>query len=399
MKKVIQVLAVLMLMVLTAAVTFSVTYQELGNQGGLQLFQSGGKSKTEEKTGEISAYLDRYFIDEYDDETLADAAAAAMIEATGDPWSYYVTAEDYQSYAESAANAYVGIGITIQMDPEQSVYTVTSVTEGGPAADGDIQVGDVLLSVDGQEISEMDIDQVKKLVRGDEGTQVTLGLRRGETEFTQTLTRASIQETVSTLTMLDGDIALIRIKNFDGDCASQTLSCITQAVAGGTKGIVFDVRFNPGGFKTELVQVLDALLPEGVLFRSKDYAGREEVETSDAQCVELPMAVLVNEDTYSAAEFFAAAMQEYSAAVIVGTQTTGKGNFQSMFTLSDGSAINISIGKYFTPEGKSLTQTGVTPDEAVDLDEEQYAALYYGQLSQQDDAQLQKALDAVKSQN
>ena len=143
------------------------------------------------------------------------------------------------------------------------------------------------------------------------------------------------------------------------------------------------------------VKVLDYLLPEGDLFRSVDYAGREEVDTSDASCVELPMAVLVNEDSYSAAEFFAAALQEYEWATIVGSQTYGKGNFQTAFYLSDGSMVNLSIGKYYTPGGKSLSETGVTPDVVVDLDDEQYALLYYNALEQADDPQFQAAIDTL----
>ena len=143
------------------------------------------------------------------------------------------------------------------------------------------------------------------------------------------------------------------------------------------------------------MKVLDYLLPEGDLFRSVDYAGREEVDTSDASCVELPMSVLVNEDSYSAAEFFAAALQEYEWATIVGSQTYGKGNFQTAFYLSDGSMVNLSIGKYYTPGGKSLSETGVTPDVVVDLDDEQYALLYYNALEQADDPQFQAAIDTL----
>ena len=140
---------------------------------------------------------------------------------------------------------------------------------------------------------------------------------------------------------------------------------------------------------------MDYLLPEGDLFRSVDYAGNEEVDRSDASCVELPMAVLVNEESYSAAEFFAAALREYDWATIVGSKTYGKGNFQNAFFLSDGSMVNLSVGKYYTPQGKSLTGVGITPDVELDLDDEQYALLYYGQLEAADDPQLQAAIDVL----
>ena len=177
--------------------------------------------------------------------------------------------------------------------------------------------------------------------------------------------------------------------------AAETIAFVKDLIGQGAEALLFDVRFNPGGYADELVKVLDYLLPEGDLFRSVDYAGREEVDTSDASCVELPMAVLVNEDSYSAAEFFAAALQEYEWATIVGSQTYGKGNFQTAFYLSDGSMVNLSIGKYYTPGGKSLSETGVTPDVVVDLDDEQYALLYYNALEQADDPQFQAAIDTL----
>ena len=161
------------------------------------------------------------------------------------------------------------------------------------------------------------------------------------------------------------------------------------------KGIIFDVRLNGGGYKDELVKVLDRLLPEGILFQSEDYSGKKEIDRSDAEQLSLPMAVLVNQDSYSAAEFFAAALQEYGAAVIVGSRTTGKGNFQNAFRLSDGSLLNISIGKYYTPNGVSLTETGITPDIELDLSEEEYAMLYTKTLEKSDDPQLQAAIRAL----
>ena len=155
------------------------------------------------------------------------------------------------------------------------------------------------------------------------------------------------------------------------------------------------MRFNPGGYKHELVALLDYLLPEGPLFRSVDYKGRESVDSSDAAYLDMPMAVLVNYESYSAAEFFAAALQEYGAASVVGVQTYGKGRFQTVFELDDGSAINLSIGQYTTPKGVSLVGQGITPDYVVELSEEQRLDLYYSRLDRADDAQLQKAVEVL----
>ena len=166
----------------------------------------------------------------------------------------------------------------------------------------------------------------------------------------------------------------------------------------GAWGLIFDVRNNPGGYKHELVEVLDYLLPEGPLFRSEDYLGNVTVDESDADCLVMPMAVLVNGDSYSAAEFFAAAMGEYEAAVIVGQQTTGKGYFQQTFRLKDGSAVGLSVGKYSTPNGVNLAGVGITPDRVVDVDEETAFEIYAGLMDPNADPQIKAAIEAMKGQ-
>lgn len=348
------------------------------------------------KTAEISAYLERFFIDDYDENALADAAAAAMVEATGDKWSYYLSADEYQSYEESMNNAYVGIGVTIAPDEAQGGLTVESVTAGGPAEEAGIQAGDVIVTVEGQSALSLGTQGTRELVRGEEGTTVHLGLRRNGTDFELDVERRSILTEVAAYTMLDDGIGYIRIANFDSRCAEETLACIDALLEQNAKAVIFDVRFNGGGYKDEMVKVLDRLLPEGILFQSEDYSGQKETDRSDAECLELPMAVLVNQDSYSAAEFFAAALQEYGAAVIVGSKTTGKGNFQNGFRLSDGSLLNISIGKYYTPNGVSLSETGVTPDVELDLSDDDYVKLYAQKLEKTDDLQLQAAIQAVR---
>lgn len=350
------------------------------------------------KVEEIGAYLDAYFIDDYDSDAVvaaaADGAAEAMIEATGDRWSYYISAEDMSSYTEAMENAYVGVGVTIQL-VEQGVE-ITEVTGGSPAEEAGIQPGDIVTQVDGQSIVELGIAGTQALVRGEVGTQVHFTVLRDGQTLELDLTRAEILAVVAEGQMLEDGIGYITITDFDEHCAEQTLECLYELVDDGAEAIIFDVRFNGGGLKTELVEILDALLPEGPLFRSVDYAGKEEVVESDKTYLPLPMAVLVNGDSYSAAEFFAAALQEYDAAVIVGTQTSGKGNFQYTIPLSDGSAVALSVGKYFTPNGVSLSGVGITPDVVVELDDAAYMELYYGTLEQDDDTQLQAAIQAMQ---
>ena len=388
------VLAILCAFVIAAG-SFIAAVQYLNTRYAAALSAREEDSPVQAKAAEVQEIIETYFIDDYDEDTLADGAASGLVDATGDEWSYYLSADEVAAYEESMANAYVGVGITITEDAEAGGMRVEEVVSGGPAEEAGIRVGDLLLAVEGEDVLPLGIDGTRNLVRGEEGTRVNMHFSRNGTEYDVSVERRDIETPVVTGELLDGSIGYVKIDNFDERSAAETIAFVKDLIGQGVKALLFDVRFNPGGYADELVKVLDYLLPEGDLFRSVDYAGREEVDTSDASCVELPMAVLVNEDSYSAAEFFAAALQEYEWATIVGSQTYGKGNFQTAFYLSDGSMVNLSIGKYYTPGGKSLSETGVTPDVVVDLDDEQYALLYYNALEQADDPQFQAAIDTL----
>lgn len=388
------VLAILCAFVIAAG-SFIAAVQYLNTRYAAVLSAREEDSPVQAKAAEVQEIIETYFIDDYAEDTLADGAASGMVDATGDEWSYYLSADEVAAYEESMANAYVGVGITITEDAEAGGMRVEEVVSGGPAEEAGIRVGDLLLAVEGEDVLTLGIDGTRNLVRGEEGTHVNMHFSRNGTEYDVSVERRSIETPVVTGELLDGSIGYVKIDNFDERSAAETIAFVKDLIGQGAEALLFDVRFNPGGYADELVKVLDYLLPEGDLFRSVDYAGCEEVDTSDASCVELPMAVLVNEDSYSAAEFFAAALQEYEWATIVGSQTYGKGNFQTAFYLSDGSMVNLSIGKYYTPGGKSLSETGVTPDVVVDLDDEQYALLYYNALEQADDPQFQAAIDTL----
>lgn len=388
------VLAILCAFVIAAG-SFIAAVQYLNTRYAAALSAREEDSPVQAKAAEVQEIIETYFIDDYDEDTLADGAASGMVDATGDEWSYYLSADEVAAYEESMANAYVGVGITITEDAEAGGMRVEEVAAGGPAEEAGIRVDDLLLAVEGEDVLPLGIDGTRNLVRGEEGTRVNMHFSRNGTEYDVSVERRSIETPVVTGELLDGSIGYVKIDNFDERSAAETIAFVKDLIGQGAEALLFDVRFNPGGYADELVKVLDYLLPEGDLFRSVDYAGCEEVDTSDASCVELPMAVLVNEDSYSAAEFFAAALQEYEWATIVGSQTYGKGNFQTAFYLSDGSMVNLSIGKYYTPGGKSLSETGVTPDVVVDLDDEQYALLYYNALEQADDPQFQAAIDTL----
>ena len=349
------------------------------------------------KLGQLERIVESYFVGEADDETMTDAAAAAMIASLGDRWSYYISAQDYAAFQEKKTNAYVGIGITIQGREDGIGFDIIQVEPDGPASQAGILPGDVLVEVEGTSMENVSSDIPTGLIRGQAGTQVQLGVLRDGQRHSFTVKRATIQSVVAEGEMLPDSVGYVRINNFNTNCAKQTIAIIDDLVSQGAKALVFDVRNNGGGYVHEMNEILDYLLPEGDLFRSVDYRGNESVDKSDADCLELPMAVLVNDRSYSAAEFFAAALREYDWAIVTGQATTGKGYFQNTFRLADGSAINLSVGQYYTPKGVSLAQEGgLVPDVVTEVDETTYAMIYAGALPLAEDPQLAAALEALK---
>lgn len=344
------------------------------------------------KLNELESLIDSHFIGEYNAVTMEDAAAEAMIAALGDRWSYYIPASEYAAYEERTGNAYVGVGITIQKSEEPAGIRILSVQKNSGAEAAGMLPEDLIVKINGEDVTDMTPQEAKNLVAGEVGTFVSFVLLRGEETLELNVERKVITSTVAEGQMLPGDIGLVTIENFNTRCASESIAAIDSLMAQGAKALIFDVRNNPGGYVTELVALLDYLLPEGDLFRSVDYRGKETVMTSKPDFLDIPMAVLCNGESYSAAEFFAAAIQEYGAGTIVGEQTCGKGYFQYTLKLSDGSAAALSCGKYFTPKGNSLIGVGIVPDIPVPVDEETFAKIYYGQLEPTEDPQIQEAM-------
>lgn len=342
----------------------------------------------------LEALIAERFIGEVDQTAMEDAAANAMVEALGDPWSSYLPASMFTAYEEQMNNSYVGIGVTISLREDGKGLDIEKVEKGSAAEKAGVCPGDILIAVDGTSIAGMTMDAVGALIGGEEGTGVELTILRGEEELKLQAIRQVIEIPVAEGKMLENNIGLITIANFDARCAQETLTAIEQMQQQGAQALIFDVRFNPGGYKKEMVKILDHLLPEGELFRSEDYTGRVEVETSDAACLKMPMVVLVNGYSYSAAEFFAAVLSEYDWAKVVGQQTCGKGYFQNTYQFSDGSAVNLSVGKYYTPKGVSLVEVGgLVPDITVEVDQETLVAIYSGRIAPEDDPQIQAAVE------
>ena len=386
MKKVWQILSYILVAALAAALAFYLA-------GGETAAPIAAKQS---KLDQLSDLIDERFIGEADRKAYEDAAAAAMVAALGDEWSYYIPADQYQAHEESMNNAYVGIGITITVHEDGTGFLVTKVNEGGPADQAGMLPGDVIIGIEGQNAGGMTAEGARDLVRGEENTRVKLTIRREEEELELSVVRMQVLSPVAEGRMIEGDIGLVTIYNFDARCFDESRAAIESLIGQGAKSLIFDVRNNPGGYKHELVDLLDYLLPVGPLFHSEFYDGEVYVDESDASCLTIPMAVLVNENSFSAAEFFAAALAEYDAAVIVGQQTYGKGYFQTTIRLDDGSAVGLSVGRYTTPKGVCLAGVGITPDILAEVDDDTFFQIYAGILAPEEDPQILAAVDALK---
>ena len=352
---------------------------------------------TEDKLAEAADIIRENYIGEYDEDELADWAIDAMIASLNDRWSFYMTAEEVTAYQMSSRNSYGGIGIVVQDNDDIQGARVLKVYEHSPAGEAGVVPGSLFLSVDGQDVTGMERDEVVELVRlaiARQRVALRLLCPDGE-EREYTLIPGDVYTEPVTFRVLPSGLGYVRIENFEGRSAQGAIDAVAALRQRGVQGIIFDVRENPGGQLSELLQLLDYLLPEGKLFISRNIYGGEHVDYSQESCVQMPMAVLINEDSYSAAEFFAAALREYDWAELVGAQTSGKGYAQITVPMTDGSAIHISHIAYFTPKGVCLAGVGLTPDHIVELGEEERSLLYYGMLPEEEDLQLLAAAELL----
>lgn len=378
---------------------FSVTYLLVACVASLLTFALfiGGSGNGMMKLQQLSNLIHSNYIGQLDETAMYDSAAAGMVAGTGDRWSYYVSADQMDSYNAQKDNAYVGVGITISPREDGKGADILQVEPGGSAKEQGILPGDILYKAEDQLVGEIGLDEAGKIIKGEIGSTVKVTILRGEEKLEFTLTRKQIQTEVAHGQMLGNNIGYIRIANFNANCAKQSIQWVDTLLEEGATSLIFDVRYNGGGYKAELVDLLDYLLPEGKLFVSEDYTGQMSVDESDEACIDVPMVVMVNDNSYSAAEFFAAALSEYEKAKIVGIPTTGKGYFQNTYTLVDGSAVALSIGRYFTPKGVSLAETGgLIPDVTVEVDDKIAAQIYSQTLAPEEDPQILAAIELLK---
>ena len=329
------------------------------------------------------------FVDtDADLDKAVDAGLAAFVKGLGDRWSYYLSAEDHRATIERRANSYVGIGVTVSYEREEGLLVLT-VAEDGPADKAGVLAGDVITAVDGQSIAGEAREGGSDKIAGEAGTRVTLTLL-GEDGAVRdvTCTRATLHNPSARGTMLEGNMGYVRLNNFYSGSADSFAQAVDALVAQGARSLIVDVRSDPGGYVAELEKILDYLLPEGPVFTQKPRWWFQSVYESDAECVDLPMVVLVNQGTYSAAELLAAQLRESAGTPIVGERTSGKGYSQVTFPLVNGGGVGLSTATYCTGGGHSLIGEGIVPDVELSLPEG-------AALGGEDDAQLRAAIDLL----
>ncbi len=349
--------------------------------------------EVQSKLAFLEAYIRGYYLDEIDDEQMEDYLYYGLVAGLGDPYAAYYNEEETQSMLDSSSGNYCGIGAVFSQNLITGTITVTRVYEGCPSYEAGLLPEDILYKVGDEEVTGQDLTNVVTKIKGEEGTEVTLTMIRGEEYIDFTMKRQMIEVPTIEHEMLADQVGYIMISEFDGVTDEQFIEALENLQSQGMKSLVIDLRNNGGGSVESVCHIADKLLPEGPIVYT-EYKGEErEARNSDSECVDVPIAVLMNGASASASEILAGALQDYGAAEIIGTQSYGKGIVQSIFDLQDGTALKLTTAKYYTPNGNDIHEIGITPDVEIDLPEELKTEVT---LSFEEDVQLQKAIEVLQ---
>lgn len=325
--------------------------------------------EVDEKLETLYEVIGENFYHDVRSETLQEGLYRGLLESLGDPYAEYYTPEEYAKLENEMQGDYSGIGVATDWDPETHEMIIAKVYPDSPAERAGLQKGDQILSVDGILAADYDMEAFGELIRGEKGTQVELGILRGEEELTFTLTRDDITLHSITHEMTEDGIGYLCISQFILPTYTEFTEALTEMQNSGMKGLIIDLRGNLGGLVDSAVDVLDEILPEGMVVHTEDKYGNGQAYCSDAEhFIKIPIVVLVDEDTASAAEIFTAAIRDFQYGTIVGTTTYGKGIVQSTIPLDDGSAVKLTTETYYPPSGKSFHGVGITPDEVLEYE-------------------------------
>lgn len=372
------IIAVLFIAIISSISTLGLIYYALGfnEQGFSNLMRF------------ITAYrfIETKYVNDTDDVKLIDSAIDGMVKSLNDPHSNYLSPKMYKTLMEQTEGSFAGIGVIMGMDNEQKIHIV-GIMENSPGQKAGLQEGDEILAVDGVPVTQMAFDEVAAHVRGQAGTDVVLTIMRDNTNQDITITRDNIKLKTVGHKMLDNNIGYIQIVSFSEDTANEFNEAYNDLKNQGMKALVLDLRNNPGGLLTTCVEITKKLVPKGEIVSIVDKQGNKETYSSSLEAPEYPLAVLINKNSASASEILSGAIQDTKAGTIIGNTSYGKGSVQTILPMFEDDAVKLTIAKYYTPSGRSIDGTGITPDIEINLDENATS-----------DTQLDKALEILKAQ-
>lgn len=352
-------------------------------------------TKTVQKLNYLESLIDEEYLDEKDEDSLREGLYAGLMSGLNDPYSTYYTAEQYKELNTSNEGSYVGIGAVLQKDKDGGAKIV-QLYEGGSGEQAGLKKGDVLKAIDGEDVTEKETADIAAMIKESDKDSVTLTVQRAEQKETLDIKVEIRDVEIQTVSheMLDDETGYIRISEFSEVTSNQYKKAFEDLQDKGIKKLVVDLRNNPGGLLNAVCDVLRQILPEGLIVYTEDKNGKKEEEKCDGKNeLNMPLAVLVNGSSASASEIFAGAVKDYGIGTIVGTTTYGKGVVQTIQPLGDGSAVKITIAKYFTPKGNDINKKGITPDVEAELAED---STDWTELTHEEDTQLQAALKEIR---
>lgn len=353
-------------------------------------------NKVTDKEEEIYNTIDEYYLNGIDNDKMKDGIYKGMVDSLGDPYTVYYNTEEYKQFTSSSSGTYSGIGVAVSQNVTTGAITIVKTFKKGSGEKEGMKPGDVIYKVEGKKIEGLELSKVVSMIKGEEGTFVKVTVLRDGKEIEFNLERKKLEVDTVNYRMEDRSgkkIGYISVSEFDEVTASQFKSAISELNKEGMEGLVIDLRDNPGGLLDVTCEMLDRMIKKGLLVYTVDkYGKRVDEDATDSDSFDKPVAILVNGNSASASEVFSGAMKDYKAATLVGTKTFGKGIVQSIVPFGDGTAMKVTVSKYYTPNGVNIHGTGIEPDVVVELSKD---ATKNGKYERKNDNQLDKALDVV----
>ncbi len=354
---------------------------------------NSGSGNGDKKISTLKSLIDSSYIGDVDEEALQEGIYKGFVDGLGDPYSVYYDEDETKTLIESTEGEYDGIGAVLSQDISTGIVTLVQIYDDSPASEAGLLDNDILYKVEDIEVTGMDLSEVVSHIKGEKGTKVNLTVLRGESreEVTVMAVRNTIQAQTVKYRMLEDSIGYIAVSEFDLVTFDQYQAALNDLTNQGMKGLVVDLRNNPGGNLSTVCDMVDLMLSKGLIVYTEDKEGnRQEMESDDEHQFGLPLAVLVNGSSASASEIFAGAIQDYGTGKIVGTKSYGKGVVQQIFDLKDGTCVKLTIAEYFTPKGRNIHGKGITPDVEIEYERDE--------ANPEADNQLDKAVEVLKEQ-